>query len=989
MRVYRLTQRRPRLLLILLISTLALLVDGKAIAASSKPVQVEFGNLVPSPTPVYAVTKQQIFVHSPDSPWSLYVQAGSGLVGHDDNKNFMPIRRLEWSIDGNYWHAFEGIRQGVLLDQPPTDDSGVIVGIDYRLYVTWDDVPDLYTADILYSLTGGGMLATSYITPDPFNPREHESLELTYYLRTASTVHVQIYDESGALVFEEVVSGDAGWNRFTWDGATMNGKYPLPGLYRYRINTPNELVVAAGTINIESSRNKENTIAATTSQGHSPDYGQAFQLSISPSASTASVGDVVVVLVEVMTDDDLVGGVLEVELPNALIPVHAEPAPELQSRQRVKWSLPPMSSRSVFRVELGMAVVPGVSGGVYEIKARADGHFPTNQSSTAVQRAAIDIKDEPLFSYGRVIGRVVDESGLVNKLDGLLVFIEGLGIIKTGAYGFFECNLPPGRYLVRLDKSSLPTGIWAAPPVASVQISSGSSTRVVFRLVRQMNDEMPERWGYLRANFDGDWLPSLTGGIMINSELGGWLVRGDWWWQQSTQELKSFRPEPYAWTSSANQLRLSNDNVDIRVGEGVLTWQHIFGAAESIAVQGVNASWDGGSVSVGRELSSGAPYFSALYYPSVQRLSRLTFGVRAGEEIGLGAGTTKLVNLGKIHLDGAVTRSSSKTWGGALALELERRLSEGSISGVLRLRLGGRPEVGFGLGWNRSEGSFGFKLGSNKTFYATGRTERGDWRLDFNDSSPWGLSWQAANREFSVGVGGRSIDFSGRHAWGKEGALLWSIQPGRGPLLTAYDDTTNTSWELRLGEHVWGEISLRLGPWAAAGGWGQGAWGLISRNLGDLRLALSLGASDNKTDIGLAAAYLPESRPLWVQGERHWSASGAAGSTASIHIGWDGRPGIWGSLFAKEETAGGTRVLTHQAAMGISLTLGSSTELFGQGLRLWQSPSGERVDAWALGLQRALWEDIKIRVGWQYTPAGKTVSIHHQGTGPFLEIGWW
>ena len=98
---------------------------------------------------------------------------GASLRGHGD-RNTIPIRRLEWSIDGNYWHAFKGIRQGY-YDQLPTDDSGVIVGIDYRLYVTWDDVPDLYRADIFYSLTGSGRLATSYITPDPFNPREHES----------------------------------------------------------------------------------------------------------------------------------------------------------------------------------------------------------------------------------------------------------------------------------------------------------------------------------------------------------------------------------------------------------------------------------------------------------------------------------------------------------------------------------------------------------------------------------------------------------------------------------------------------------------------------------------------------------------------------------------------------------------------------------------------------------------------------------------------
>jgi hypothetical protein len=964
------------------------LINGKVTTAPSTPIQVEFRNLGPSSMPHYAVTRQQVFVHSPDGPWSLYVQSGASLRGHGDSRNTIPIRRLEWSIDGNYWHAFKGIRQGVLLDQLPTDDSGVIVGIDYRLYVTWDDVPDLYRADIFYSLTGSGRLATSYITPDPFNPREHESVEVTYYLYTASTVYVEIYDEGGALVFEEVVSSDAGWNRFSWDGVPKGRKYPLAGQYRYRITTPNELVVAAGIINIESSWNKENTLAATTSQRHSPDYGQALQLSISPSVSTASVGDVVMVLVEVMTDDDLVGGVLEVELPNALSPVHAEPAPELQSRQRLKWSLPPISSRSVFRVELRMAVVPGVTSGIYEIKARADGHFTTNESSTAVHRAAIDIKDEPLFRYGRVIGRVVDESGLVDKLDGLSVVIEGTGIIKTGAFGFFECNLPPGRYLVRLDKSSLPTGISPAPSAASVEISAGSSARAIFRLVQQVNDETLDRWGYLRLSFDDDW-PSLTGGMNINSQLGGWLVQGDWWSMHSTEELESAQPQPYAWTSPANQLRFSNDNVEIRVGEDTSTWAHIFGTKQSTAVRGVNASWDGGNITVGRELTSGTPCFSAVYCPSDQRLFQLTLGVRDGQEIGLGVATTRLVNLGKIHLDGAITRCSSRTWGGALGLGLERRLSEGSISGAFRLRLGGRPEVGFGLEWNRFEGSFGFELGSNKTFYATGRTERGNWRLDFNDSSPLGLSWQAAHGQYTVGVGSRSIDFGGRHAWGKEGALSWSMRSGRGPLLTAWDDTPNTSWELRLGEHAWGELSLQRGPWAVAGGWGQGVWGLVSRNFGDWRLGLRLGASDNKTNIGLAAAYLPESRPLWVQGERHWSASGAAGSTASIHIGWDGSPGIWGSLITKEESAGGTRVLTHQAAIGISLTLGSSTELFGQGLRLWQSPLGERVDAWALGLQRALWEDIKIRAGWQFTPAGKTVPMYHQGTGPFLEIGWW
>lgn len=962
--------------------------NGKATAAVSTPIQVEFGSLVPSHTPHYSSTRQHIFVHSPDVPWSLYAKASTNLRGQGDSRNTIPIQRLEWSIDGNHWSVCEGTGQEVLFDQPPTGTTGLIVGIDYRLHVSWDDVPDLYTAEVLYTLAGGGTLATSYISPNPFNPREHESVALNYCLQTASAVCVEIHDEEGGLMFEGVALGEAGWNRFSWDGVKTDGEYPVSGQYYYRITTPDG-IVAAGIIDIESSWTRENAPVVTTLRKDPPGDRGALQLAISPSVSTASVGDAVVVLLEVTANDDLVGGVLEIELPPALSPVYAKPAPESQSQQELRWLLPRIPAKGVFRVELGVTAVPGVPRGIYEIKARANGHFGMNRSSTAVEQAAINIRDEPLFTYGRVIGRVVDESGLMDKLDGLFVFIEGLGTIKTGAFGFFECKLPPGRYLARLDKSSLPTGISATPPVAPVEISAGSSARVIFRLMRQTDDERPDRWGYLRMSFDEDW-PSLIGGISIDSKLGRWSVRGDWWSQQTPEELEFFRDKRYAWTSSTNQLRFSHDNVEIRVGEDVSTLEHIFGTGESIAVRGVNASWDRGGISVGRELNGGIPYFSAVYdYPLDQQPFRLTLRVRDGKGIGLAAATTRLVNLGKIDLDGSITRSSANTWGGALGLGWERQLSVGRLGGALRLRLDGRPEVDFGVGWNRSEGSFGFGFGLDKTFHATARTGRGNWRLDVDDSSPWSLSWQAADGQLTLGVGSSLIDLSGRHEWGNEGALLWFMQPGRRPLLAAYDDKPITSWQVRLGKDAGGELGFRFGPWDVAGGWGQGIWGAVSRCFEDFRLELNLGANDNKADIGLAAAYVPRSGPLWVQAERYWSASGAAGGAAAIHIGWDGSLGMSGSLIAKEEGAGGTQVLTRQAALGISLPLGSHTNLFGQGLRLWQSPSGERIGAWAFGLQKSLWQDLKIKAGWQFAPEGKTLPIYHQGAGPFLEIGWW
>ena len=87
---------------------------------------------------------------------------------------------------------------------------------------------------------------------------------------------MEIYDEGGALVFEEVVSSDAGWNWFSWDGVPKGRKYPLAGQYRYRITTQMNWLLPPVAINIESSWNKENTLAATTSQRHSLTMDKPF-----------------------------------------------------------------------------------------------------------------------------------------------------------------------------------------------------------------------------------------------------------------------------------------------------------------------------------------------------------------------------------------------------------------------------------------------------------------------------------------------------------------------------------------------------------------------------------------------------------------------------------------------------------------------------------------------------------------------------------------
>jgi flagellar hook assembly protein FlgD len=70
--------------------------------------------------------------------------------------------------------------------------------------------------------------------PNPFNPRT----SISFYLPARTSVHLDIYDVSGALV-RHLAQGvyDSGPHSAEWDGTNASGQGVASGFYVYRLVT--------------------------------------------------------------------------------------------------------------------------------------------------------------------------------------------------------------------------------------------------------------------------------------------------------------------------------------------------------------------------------------------------------------------------------------------------------------------------------------------------------------------------------------------------------------------------------------------------------------------------------------------------------------------------------------------------------------------------------------------------------------------------------
>ena len=98
-----------------------------------------------------------------------------------------------------------------------------------------------------------------------------------YLTENSSDVTVQVLDENGDIISEEIVSGDVGKNGYEWDGLTDDGDVAEEGLYTLNVTA---LDSDGSTLTVDLSVNTE--VTSVDSTGTSPvlvyDGGQASTL---------------------------------------------------------------------------------------------------------------------------------------------------------------------------------------------------------------------------------------------------------------------------------------------------------------------------------------------------------------------------------------------------------------------------------------------------------------------------------------------------------------------------------------------------------------------------------------------------------------------------------------------------------------------------------------------------------------------------------------
>jgi uncharacterized repeat protein (TIGR01451 family) len=154
---------------------------------------------------------------------------------------------------------------------------------------------------------------------------------------------------------------------------------------------------------------------------------------------------------------------------------------------------------------LGYQVVvgSGVTFGNYENSAWCE--FSNGRKISNTSRATVTVVPDPLFDLGTIIGKVfldLDEDGIQRGPDEIgisgvsLVTADGT-VVTTDKDGQYHLKgLKPGRYLLRLDESTLPEGGYLTTEKAViVEITSGLISKVNFGINSRipLEEDMPVR----------------------------------------------------------------------------------------------------------------------------------------------------------------------------------------------------------------------------------------------------------------------------------------------------------------------------------------------------------------------------------------------------------------------------------------------------------------------------------------------------------------
>lgn len=219
---------------------------------------VDFGEVSPQFAPYVFPLASQLVVSSPEWPWFLEVKSDTHFQ-NSAGESRISASSLEWrrhspEASGG-WIPFGPARQIVAESPIPTDQDGEMIGMDYRLNVTWDMAPTegTVTLDVQYTVGPTADLLASYVTPNPYNPNEDGVLEFGFYLpwHGAYLVTIKVINAQGEVVYVKQTECEGEqWHTVVWSGVTLQG-FPIdPGQYSYQVTTGGR-VIGAGTLLVD------------------------------------------------------------------------------------------------------------------------------------------------------------------------------------------------------------------------------------------------------------------------------------------------------------------------------------------------------------------------------------------------------------------------------------------------------------------------------------------------------------------------------------------------------------------------------------------------------------------------------------------------------------------------------------------------------------------------------------------------------------------
>ncbi len=238
---------------------------GGAVGLFSGNPMISFGPVDPARPPVVLTGGTQLLIISPQDRWTLSIEARGDLVNKGRPEVTIPVSRLAWSVnDGGppSWTPLEAYTpQTVSGPADPTDQTGELLRIDYRLSPSWDDppLPWEYTTELCFTLSPDLEPLHSWVHPTPFMPGSEELLTIGYYVPGSGPLEVrlQITDADGILVAEISTTQEGGqWQEICWDGTIVDGaggadQLIWPGIYYYRISlAADQRIIAAGIIDV-------------------------------------------------------------------------------------------------------------------------------------------------------------------------------------------------------------------------------------------------------------------------------------------------------------------------------------------------------------------------------------------------------------------------------------------------------------------------------------------------------------------------------------------------------------------------------------------------------------------------------------------------------------------------------------------------------------------------------------------------------------------